>query len=74
MRQELDMLDQEMKHLMEVFATSCRIKGSTSYDGILKVVNDHIEMKDRCKLVQHDLQVLLDQSFDCYFLPKLLCQ
>jgi len=57
MRQELEMLDQKVKRMMKAFETSCKIKGNTSCDGIINKVNDHIEMKNRCRLIQQDLQV-----------------
>ncbi|XP_020241204.1 uncharacterized protein LOC109819681 isoform X2 [Asparagus officinalis] len=57
LKQELEMLDQKVKDMMKGFQSSCKIKGNPSCDGIIKVVNDHIDMKNCCRLIQQDLQL-----------------
>lgn len=71
MRLELEMLDQKVKRMMKAFETSCKIKGNTSCDDIIKVATHHIEMKNRYRLIQHDLQVWPDIY---YYLLIFFCK
>ncbi|XP_065036228.1 uncharacterized protein LOC135671854 isoform X2 [Musa acuminata AAA Group] len=51
MRQELKMLEQKEDHLLKSLGVCCKIKGNMSTDGITKVANERLEMRNRINII-----------------------
>ncbi|KAH7660259.1 hypothetical protein IHE45_16G087200 [Dioscorea alata] len=57
MRQELEMLDKKVNQLMKSFAASCKIKGNVDCNGVIKVVREHLDKRERCWAIHQNLQL-----------------
>ncbi|KAJ0989718.1 hypothetical protein J5N97_008074 [Dioscorea zingiberensis] len=57
MRQELEMQDKKVNQLMKSFAASCKIEGNMDCDGIIKVVGEHLDRRERCRAIHQNLQL-----------------
>ncbi|THU64033.1 hypothetical protein C4D60_Mb01t22170 [Musa balbisiana] len=51
MRQELKMLEQKEDHLLKSLGVCCKIKGNMNIDGITKVANERLEMRNRISII-----------------------
>lgn len=60
MRQELKMLEQKEDHLLKSLGVCCKIKGNMSTDGITKVANERLEMRNRINIIHQQSRVWLD--------------
>ncbi|CAL9073751.1 unnamed protein product [Musa textilis] len=54
MRRELKMLEQKEDYLLKSLGACCKIKGNMNIDGITKVANERLEMRNRISIIhQH---------------------
>ncbi|KAG0500093.1 hypothetical protein HPP92_000165 [Vanilla planifolia] len=56
LKQELQMLEQRSKLLLQQFESSCKLKGKMSCDGIIEVINEHLLRRNFCMEIQQCTQ------------------